>query len=126
MVIDRVARALSDAFEFTKDEADDLARVATPVAVQYVIDTIRDAMEAGNNMQCEHPEYVTCSTCAPATSATNDFEAWLAYGQQQGYVSDPYCGTHDRGEGYMTPEMVDEFEAGNDPCVDVLQVLVGR
>lgn len=43
-----VARALSDAFEFTYDEAYDLARVAAPAAVQYLADSLLALAEAGD------------------------------------------------------------------------------
>lgn len=48
---------------------------------------------------------------------------WLRYGIRKGWVSPPYCNTHDGGYEYMTEEEHAEWEAGGDPCAVVLRVL---
>ena len=48
---------------------------------------------------------------------------WLRYGIKKGWVSPPYCNTHDGGYEYMTEEEHAEWEAGGDPCAVVLRVL---
>jgi hypothetical protein len=50
-----------------------------------------------------------------------DYGVWLDYGVQQGWVSNPFCSTHD-----PAPELSEweeaEFENGGDPCIIVLKV----
>lgn len=49
-----------------------------------------------------------------------DFDTWLAYGTQKGWVSEGFCAMHD------TPPLADDendlFEDGGDPCVPALRV----
>ena len=40
---------------------------------------------------------------------------WIEYGQEKGFCSAPTCDTHE-GLPLSDPE-VEEFDAGNDPCV---------
>ena len=48
---------------------------------------------------------------------------WLQIGIDKGWVSDPFCYTHD-GDPYMTEEEEKEWEEGGDPCSPVLKILV--
>lgn len=48
---------------------------------------------------------------------------WLTIGIDNGWVSDPFCYTHD-GDPYMTEEEEQEWEDGGDPCCPVLKILV--
>lgn len=41
-----------------------------------------------------------------------DFGIWLANGIDRGWVSDPYCHTHDGGYEFMSEEEIEEWEAG--------------
>mgnify|MGYP007089743651 CR=1 FL=1 len=48
-----------------------------------------------------------------------DFEQWLQYGHEQGWVGVPVCYTHD---GLPTSETEDEeFETG-DPCIHIVRL----
>ena len=53
----------------------------------------------------------------------NDFLDWMAFGVSQGWVTEPFCNTHD-GDPYMTEEEEQEWEDGGDPCLSVLKLLV--
>lgn len=48
---------------------------------------------------------------------------WLLIGIKMGWVSKPYCQTHDGGMEYWTEEEAEEWEAGGDPCQNVLRLL---
>jgi hypothetical protein len=48
---------------------------------------------------------------------------WLQIGIDKGWVSDPFCYTHD-GDPYMSEEEEKEWEDGGDPCCPVLKILV--
>lgn len=48
---------------------------------------------------------------------------WLDIGIANGWVSDPFCYTHD-GDPYMTEEEEKEWEDGGDPCAPVIKILV--
>ena len=47
---------------------------------------------------------------------------WLKQGVQNGWVSEPFCNTHD-GDPYMTEEEEQEWENGGDPCLFVVKLL---
>ena len=49
--------------------------------------------------------------------------AWLQVGIDKGWVTDPFCYTHD-GDPYMTEEEEKEWEDGGDPCAPVIKILV--
>jgi hypothetical protein len=49
--------------------------------------------------------------------------AWLQIGIDNGWVTEPFCNTHD-GDPYMTEEEQQEWEDGGDPCMPVIKVLV--
>lgn len=51
-----------------------------------------------------------------------DFDEWLVAGIAKGWISNPFCNTHD-GDPYMTEEEEQEWEAGGDPCQHVLKLL---
>lgn len=48
---------------------------------------------------------------------------WLYIGVKMGWISMPYCNTHDGGYEYMTEEEHAEWEAGGDPCATVIRLL---
>lgn len=54
-----------------------------------------------------------------------EFRAWLISGIEKGWVSDPFCYTHD-GDPYMTEEEEQEWEEGGDPCSHVVKLIIGR
>ena len=47
---------------------------------------------------------------------------WVDYGVQKGWVTEPFCSTHD-GDPYMTEEEEQEWEDGGDPCCHVLKII---
>jgi hypothetical protein len=51
-----------------------------------------------------------------------EFEIWLNNGIDRGWISPPFCNTHE-GDNYMTAEEQQEWEDGGDPCQVVLKVL---
>lgn len=53
------------------------------------------------------------------------FYEWLRMGVQNGWVSPPFCNTHE-GDPYMTAEEEYEWDEGGDPCFVVLKVLDGE
>jgi hypothetical protein len=48
---------------------------------------------------------------------------WLDEGIKAGYISKPFCYTHD-GDPYMTEEENDAWEEGGDPCSPVVKLIV--
>jgi len=53
---------------------------------------------------------------------TDDFGLWLSQGIEAGWISEPFCHTHN-GDPYMTPEEEQEWEDGGDPCMHVVKLL---
>lgn len=53
----------------------------------------------------------------------NTFEEWVAFGVEKGWVTEPFCHTHD-GYQYLTDEQERDFDLGGDPCVGVIQLKV--
>ena len=51
------------------------------------------------------------------------FYKWLQLGIAMGWVSPPYCSTHDGGSDYWSEEEAKEWEEGGDPCQVVIRVL---
>jgi hypothetical protein len=45
-----------------------------------------------------------------------EFEIWLQNGIDRGWVTEPFCSTHD-GDPYMTEEESQAWEDGGDPCM---------
>lgn len=52
---------------------------------------------------------------AQKTTSEMDFGEWLDYGMEQGWISQPFCETHDGGP--ITNEEAEEFDEGGDPCL---------
>ena len=50
----------------------------------------------------------------------NEFEIWLDNGIERGWVTEPFCNTHE-GDPYMTEEEEAEWESGGDPCQVVVK-----
>lgn len=50
-----------------------------------------------------------------------EFNIWLENGIERGWVTPPFCNTHE-GDPYMTQEEEDEWEAGGDPCQVVIKI----
>jgi hypothetical protein len=50
----------------------------------------------------------------------NEFLVWLQSGIDNGWVTEPFCMTHD-GDPYMTEEEEKEWEEGGDPCCHVIK-----
>lgn len=48
---------------------------------------------------------------------------WLQVGIDNGWVTEPFCYTHD-GDPYMSEEEEKEWEDGGDPCAPVIKILV--
>ena len=48
---------------------------------------------------------------------------WLQVGIDKGWVTEPFCYTHD-GDPYMSEEEEKEWEDGGDPCAPVIKILV--
>jgi hypothetical protein len=51
----------------------------------------------------------------------NEFEIWLENGIERGWVTEPFCNTHE-GDPYMTEEEEAEWEMGGDPCQVVVKL----
>lgn len=52
-----------------------------------------------------------------------DFGEWVKYGVDKGWVTCPFCNTHDGGP--LTEEEEREFEEGGDPCLVMMRVWHG-
>lgn len=50
-----------------------------------------------------------------------EFEIWLWTGIDKGWVTKPFCNTHD-GDPYMTEEEELAWEEGEDPCMPVVKI----
>jgi hypothetical protein len=50
------------------------------------------------------------------------FEEWYSIGLEKGWITKPFCQTHDGGYDYMTEEEVKEWEEGGDPCMTVTRI----
>lgn len=57
---------------------------------------------------------------ATKESESPDFEAWLAQGQERGWISEGFCETHDMVP--MTEDEISVVEDGGDPCIPALRV----
>jgi hypothetical protein len=51
----------------------------------------------------------------------DEFEIWLENGIERGWITEPFCNTHE-GDPYMTDEEAAEWEEGGDPCQVVLKI----
>jgi hypothetical protein len=54
-------------------------------------------------------------------SSVQEFEIWLNNGIERGWITEPFCNTHE-GDPYMTEEEEKEWEAGGDPCQLVTKI----
>ena len=54
-------------------------------------------------------------------SYVQEFEIWLNNGIERGWITEPFCNTHE-GDPYMTKEEEQEWEAGGDPCQLVIKI----
>lgn len=54
-------------------------------------------------------------------SDMQEFDIWLENGINRGWITPPFCNTHD-GDPYMTDEEAQEWEDGGDPCLVVIKV----
>ena len=52
----------------------------------------------------------------------NEYYAWLTQGVEKGWVSVPFCSTHDVDPN-MTEEEHKDWEDGGDPCCFVVKLL---
>lgn len=48
---------------------------------------------------------------------------WLQIGIDKGWVTEPFCNTHD-GDPYMSAEEELQWEEGGDPCMPVVKLKV--
>ena len=51
-----------------------------------------------------------------------EFRIWLENGIERGWVTEPFCNTHE-GDPFMTEEEMQEWDDGGDPCFVVVKVL---
>ena len=52
----------------------------------------------------------------------NSFWEWFNTGVEKGWITMPFCSTHDGGTEYWTDEEAVEWEDGGDPCMTVARV----
>lgn len=48
------------------------------------------------------------------------FSEWIQHGIDMGWITEPFCATHD-GDPYMDEEEAREWEDGGDPCCHVVK-----
>lgn len=53
-----------------------------------------------------------------------EFGIWLSSGIDKGWVTEPFCSTHDGGYSYMSEEEIEEWDAGGDPCQHVIRIMI--
>ena len=58
------------------------------------------------------------------SSQEQDFNTWFEIGIKKGWVTPPYCNTHDGGYEYIGEEEAAEWEAGGDPCQHVIRLMI--
>jgi hypothetical protein len=51
-----------------------------------------------------------------------EFGIWIENGINRGWISKPFCYTHE-GDPYMTEEEAKEWEEGQDPCSFVIKLI---
>ena len=56
----------------------------------------------------------------------SDFDKWINEGIERGWISEPYCNTHDGGYQYMSEEEIEEWDQGGDPCCHVTRLMIGN
>ena len=52
----------------------------------------------------------------------DEFEIWLTNGIERGWVTEPFCNTHE-GDPFMSDEEAQEWEEGGDPCQVVIKLV---
>ncbi|CAB4164858.1 hypothetical protein UFOVP828_156 [uncultured Caudovirales phage] len=52
-----------------------------------------------------------------------EFEIWLLQGIDKGWITEPFCSTHDGGFQYMSKEEQEEWDQGGDPCCYVIRLM---
>jgi len=55
-------------------------------------------------------------------SEDKEFEIWLDNGIERGWITEPFCNTHE-GDPYMSEEEAQEWEEGGDPCQVVVKII---
>ena len=50
-----------------------------------------------------------------------EFEIWIENGIERGWITEPFCNTHD-GDPYMSEEELEEWDQGGDPCQVVIRI----
>jgi len=58
------------------------------------------------------------------TNDEKEFGIWLINGIERGWISEPYCHTHDGGMQYMSEEEIKEWDEGGDPCESVIRLFI--
>jgi len=58
------------------------------------------------------------------TNDEKEFGIWLINGIERGWISEPYCHTHDGGMQYMSEEEIKEWDEGGDPCENVIRIFI--
>ena len=56
------------------------------------------------------------------SSGLDEFEIWLNNGIDKGWITEPFCNTHD-GDPFMSEEEEKEWEEGGDPCQVVIKII---
>jgi hypothetical protein len=51
-----------------------------------------------------------------------EMNEWMQIGIDNGWISEPFCYTHD-GDAFMTEEEEKEWEEGGDPCFPCFKIL---
>lgn len=51
------------------------------------------------------------------------FWTWYNKGVEEGWISEPFCNTHDGGFAYMGEDEVQEWEEGGDPCATHARIM---
>ena len=54
--------------------------------------------------------------------ASRDFSDWIDIGIAQGWVTTPFCMTHE-GDPFMTEQEAQDWEDGGDPCCPVIKII---
>ncbi len=57
-------------------------------------------------------------------SENKEFEIWIHNGIERGWITEPYCNTHDGGYQYMSEEESQEWDDGGDPCCHVVRLII--
>ena len=55
-------------------------------------------------------------------SNLDEFEIWLNNGIDRGWITEPFCNTHD-GDPFMSEEEEKEWEEGGDPCQVLIKII---